>query len=122
MPSRRKSTIKIDSIESLQSLMQESYKDSCSLINDVSNVIEKLENEHKPQDLDDMTKVAKEKVNALKLKESAIKLKLEISKIQNDVIKHKGSVKSVLDEYSEMDGDPLTEFDLIRERLKNDKK
>jgi hypothetical protein len=39
-----------------------------------------------PVDVDDITKIAKGKVDALKIKDSAIKIKLEIAKLQNDII------------------------------------
>lgn len=121
MPKRKKTSIKLNSVESLQSLMQESYRDSCSLMNDVGNVIEKLENDHKPENVDDLAKITKEKVNALKLKESAIKLKLQINQLQNDFIKHNGEIKNMNQEYDEMVDDPLSIMDEIRDGFKNKK-
>ena len=53
-----------------------------------------------PEDVDDLTKIAKEKTNALKVKDSAIKIKLEIAKLQNDIIKHSGDAEAAMNERS----------------------
>lgn len=118
MPKRKNTIVKLNSVESLQSLMQESYRDSCSLINDALNIVENLENDQKIENVDDLTKISKEKINALKLKENAIKLKLQINTLQNDFLKHSGNIKDMSDEYSDMDDDPLTAMDEIRKNHK----
>ncbi|NIQ16172.1 MAG: hypothetical protein GTO02_17800 [Candidatus Dadabacteria bacterium] len=41
--------------------------------------------------MDDYTKLAKEKSNAMKIKESGVKAKLEVSRLLGDIIKHNGN-------------------------------
>lgn len=92
---RKKQQIKVNNLESLQSLMQEIYNDSCTQINDVQRNITELSTSSSPETTADIALVAKEKTNALKVKDSAIKIKLEVSKLLNDVIKHNGSFEEV---------------------------
>jgi hypothetical protein len=71
-------------------------------------------------DVDDHTKVAKEKGGLLKIKDSAIRIKLEIAKLQNDILKNKGDVGSAVSERSNGSAS-LSDFKTIREMLKNEK-
>ena len=50
------------------------------------------------EDVDDLTKIAKSKTDALKVKDSAMKVKLELAKIQNDSIKNNGDVSAAVSE------------------------
>lgn len=90
---KRKQSIKVNNTDSLQGLMQETYNDACGQIIDTQKVINELSLSMIPEDIDDLTKVAREKTNALKLKDAAIKIKLEIGKLMNDIIKHNGSIE-----------------------------
>ena len=92
MPRKKKQDIKVNSNDSLEGLMQEVYNDSCKQIKEAQVTINEMSNAAKPEDVDDLTKIAKEKINAQKIKESAIKIKLEVAKLQSDIIKHHGNV------------------------------
>ena len=117
MPRKKKQDVKTNDIDSLEGLMQETYNDACTNINDAQKTINELVNSVKPEDVDDATKIAKEKTSALKVKDSAIRIKLEIAKLQNDIIKHKGDAESALNERS---GGNITldDFSKVRDMLK----
>lgn len=99
--------------------MQETYNDACLQISDAQKTINELASSVTPVDVDDHTKVAKEKGGLLKIKDSAIRIKLEIAKLQNDIIKNKGDVDSAVSERSQGSAS-LSDFKSIREMLKNE--
>jgi len=117
MPRKKKQDVKTNDVDSLEGLMQETYNDACANINDAQKTINELVNSVKAEDVDDATKIAKEKSNALKIKDSAIRIKLEIAKLQNDIIKHKGDAESALNERS---GGNITldDFSKVRDMIK----
>jgi hypothetical protein len=100
MPRKKKQQIKVNNQISLEGLLQETYNDACSNIKDAQTTINEMSNAAEPVDIDDLTKLAKGKVDALKVKESSIKIKLEIAKLQNDTIKHSGNVADVINKGS----------------------
>ena len=118
MRKNRKQSIKTNNIDSLEGLIQETYNDACANINDAQKTINELVNSVRPEDVDDATKIAKEKNNALKVKDSAIRIKLEIAKLQNDIIKQNGSADEVINDKS---GGNVTldDFSKVRELIKN---
>ena len=124
MPRKRKHVIKIDNIESLQSLMQEVYHDACGQIQDAQNVINVISSGSTPVDVDDYTKIAKSKTDALKIKDSAIKLKLDVGRLQNDVIKNNGELPEAVTKANESAGggaslDTFSKLRKMAEELKN---
>jgi hypothetical protein len=118
MRKNRKQSIKTNNIDSLEGLIQETYNDACANINDAQKTINELVNSVRPEDVDDATKIAKEKNNALKVKDSAIRIKLEIAKLQNDIIKHNGNASEAINDKS---GGNVTldDFSKVRELIKN---
>ena len=100
MPRKKKQQIKVNNQESLEGLLQETYNDACSNINDAQKTMNEMANSADPVDIDDLTKISKGKVDALKVKESAIKIKLEIAKLQNDTIKHSGNLNEAVNNQS----------------------
>ena len=120
MPRKRKQDIKINNTSSLEGLLQETYNDACLQINDAQSTINELSVSAIPQDVDEMTKIAKEKGGLLKIKDSAIRIKLELAKLQSDIIKNSGDAESAISERT--DGKvSVDDFKSIREMLKNDK-
>lgn len=117
MPRKKKQDVKTNDVDSLEGLMQETYNDACANINDAQKTINELVNSVRAEDVDDATKIAKEKSNALKIKDSAIRIKLEIAKLQNDIIKHKGDAESALNERS-AGNITLDDFSKVREMIK----
>ena len=123
MPRKRKQDIKVNNNDSLEGLMQETYNDACLQISDSQKTINELvtSTPMTPLDVDDLTKIAKEKGGLLKIKDSAIRIKLELAKLQSDIIKNRGDVESAITERSNGSAS-LTDFASIREMLKKDNK
>jgi hypothetical protein len=120
MPRKKKQDVKVNNTDSLEGLMQETYNDACVQISDAQKTINELATSATPLDVDDHTKIAKEKGGLLKIKDSAIRIKLEIAKLQNDILKNKGDVDSAVSERSNGSAS-LSDFKTIREMLKNEK-
>ena len=118
MPRKKKQDVKVNNTESLEGLMQETYNDACLQINDAQKTINELSASATPADVDDLTKIAKEKAGLLKVKDSAIRVKLELAKLQSDIIKSRGDVDSAISERSN-GAASLSDFKSIREMLKN---
>jgi len=120
MPRKKKQDIKINNTSSLEGLIQEVYNDACLQINESQTTINELANAAQPADVDDLTKIAKEKGGLLKIKDSAIKIKLEVAKLQSDIIKSSGDAQAAINERSNGSAS-LTDFKSIRDMLKKDK-
>jgi hypothetical protein len=120
MPRKKKTDVKVNDNSSLENLMQETYNDACLQINDAQKTINELAASATPTDVDDLTKIAKEKGNLLKIKDSSIRIKLEIAKLQSDIIKNRGDIDSAVSERSSGSAS-LSDFKSIREMLKNEK-
>lgn len=117
MPRKKKQEVKINNVDSLEGLCQEAYNDACAQINDAQRTINEMVNSANPVDVDDITKIAKGKVDALKIKDSAIKIKLEIAKLQNDIIKNNGDAEAAVKERSS-GSVTLDDFSKVREMIK----
>ncbi len=120
MPRKRKQDVKVNNNESLEGLMQETYNDACLQITDSQKVINELSTTVIPDNIDDLTKIVKEKGGLLKIKDSAIRIKLELAKLQSDIIKNRGDAESAITERSNGSAS-ITDFKSIREMLKHDK-
>lgn len=118
MGRHKKQKIKTSDVNSLEGLIQETYNDACANIVDAQKTINELVNSVRPEDVDDATKIAKEKNNALKVKDSAIRIKLEIAKLQTDIIKHKNKAEE--DDTTDKSGGNITleDFSKVRELIK----
>jgi uncharacterized alpha/beta hydrolase family protein len=117
MARKRKHDVKVNDNESLEGLMQETYNDACLQITDVQRTINELSVAADPEGVDDLTKIAKEKGNLLKVKDSAIRVKLEIAKLQSDIIKNRGDADAAISQRT--DGKvSLNDFKSIRELIK----
>jgi len=100
VPRKKKQQIKTNNNDSLEGLLQETYNDACANISDAQKNINIMDKSAEPEDVDDLTKIAKGKNDSLKIKESAIKIKLEIAKLQSDIIKHSGNASDAINEKS----------------------
>ncbi len=118
MPRKKKQEVKVNSTASLEGLLQETYNDACLQINEAQIGINELANAATPTDVDDYTKIAKEKSNFLKVKDSAIRIKLELAKVQSDIIKHNGNAQSGIEEKTHGET-TFDDFSAIRNMLKN---
>jgi len=117
MPRKKKQEVKVNNTDSLEGLMQETYNDACLQITDAQKTINELAASATPEDVDDLTKIAKEKGGLLKIKDSAIRIKLEIAKLQSDIIKNRGDAQAAISERSNGSAS-LDDFRTIREMLK----
>lgn len=122
MQRRKTKMVKLNDPIALEKLLQESYTDVCSLISETGIIIHDINVNGQPVDSDDLAKLTKEKINALKVRDSAIKAKLDISKIMNDVIKYNGESVSanVMDDQINSGGVTSDAFDEIRKMLENE--
>jgi hypothetical protein len=120
MPRKRKADVKVNNTSSLESLMQETYNDACLQINDAQKTINELSASANPTDVDDLTKIAKEKAGLLKVKDSAIRVKLELAKLQSDILKNSGDVDATINQRSNGSAS-LNDFKSIRDMIKNNK-
>jgi DNA-binding protein YbaB len=118
MPRKKKQEVRINSTDSLEGLCQEAYNDACAQINDAQRTINEMTSSANPVDVDDLTKLAKGKVDALKIKDSAIKIKLEIAKLQNDILKNNGDADAAIKDRSNGTVS-LDDFSKVREMIKN---
>ena len=119
MGRKRKQDIKINNNNSLEGLLQETYNDACLQIIDTQTSINELKTGTNPVDVDDVTKIAKEKSNLLKVKDSAIRIKLELAKLQSDIIKHQGNAEAAFQDRGHTQAS-LDDFKSLREILKKD--
>jgi hypothetical protein len=119
MPRKKKQDVKVNDVDSLEGLMQETYNDACLQINDAQRTINELTTSAIPQDVEDVTKIAKEKGGLLKVKDSAIRIKLELAKLQSDIIKNRGDANAAIQERSDGKAS-LDDFKSIRQMLMAD--
>lgn len=120
MPRKKKQEVKVNDVESLEGLMQETYNDACLQINDAQRTINELSTSATPQDVEDLTKIAKEKGGLLKVKDSAIRIKLELAKLQSDILKNRGDAEAAIQERTDGKAS-LDDFKSIRQMLMGDK-
>jgi len=118
MPRKRKQVVKVNNITSLEGVLQEVYNEACGNIRDAQGIVNELTNGTVPEDVDDHTKIAKAKTDAIKEKTTNIKVKLEIAKLQNDSVKHAGDIQATLNEAS--DGEvSIDDFTAVRKMIKD---
>lgn len=126
MPRKKKQDIKINDNTSLEGLLQETYNDACLQISDSQKGINELTSttntpaNGESNDVDDITKVYKERGNLLKIKDSAIRIKLEVAKLQSDIIKHSGNAEKAINERSGGTAS-INDFKTIRDLMKKNK-
>jgi len=116
VPRRKKTKLKLNDIDSLTYLMQETYNDACNQQIDAQRAINEMVHAAQPEDVADITSIAREKANLLKIKDSAIKIKLELSKLKSEIIKQNG-----IPEESSTNTNSVTleDFKTLRDKLKN---
>jgi len=115
----KKQKIEINDNDSLQGMMQEVYNNACSQIQDAQKIINEVGAAAMPDDIDDITKIAKAKTEALKVKDSAIKIKLNVGQLQNEIIKHSGNIIEAVNSNPEVV--EAQTFDEIRRMVKEKK-
>jgi len=114
MSRKKKSKITLNSIENLETIMQEVYTDANVQINDANRAINELSNSTTPEDVSDYTMIAKEKGNLLKIKDSATKIKLDLAKLEAEILKNQVEPEEVAKVFS---APSKADFKSIRELI-----
>jgi len=117
MPRKKKYKVKLNNVENLESLMQEVYNDSNAQINEAQKVINEMTNSVETEDVNEMASITREKANLLKIKDSSIKIKLDLAKLENEVIKHNGSIDKGLESHIGESANP-SDFKAVRDLIK----
>lgn len=122
MPRPKKAQIEVNSKKSLTELMQEAYNDANNQINQTQNVINNLSSWESPENdkADDVAKINKEKVNALKVRDSAIRIKTDLARLQSEIIKHEGNKEAALDDAENSNVSEI-DFKKLREAVNKEK-
>ena len=117
MPRKQKQKIKVYDSAALEGLMQEVYNDACNGLKDAQAIINEIKKSTKAEDVDEVTRIAKELINAGKQKTDNVKIKLEVAKLQYDSLKQGGDAgKAMEGRYGDKVGE--NDFDAVRELIK----
>lgn len=124
MRRKKNKTIRLNDLPALENLIQEVYTDANNQIVEVNTILTQLDTQAQANDVDDLTKIVKEKTNALKLKDSATRIKLDASKLMNEIIKNSGdnSEQSVLAGNGNVEFANDDAFDEIRRMIEEEEK
>lgn len=100
MDNKKKYTVKLNNLDKIEQLLQETYDLACQQYNTIQQEINKIANSTiiKDLDIDGKEKYAKAINNYISLQQKAIGQKLDIAKLMSEVLKSGGDVKKVLDE------------------------
>lgn len=95
----KKYSVKVNSIDKLEQLLQETYNLACQQYITLQNEINKMANSTviNNLDIDGKDKYAKIISNYTELQQKSIKQKYDIAKLLAEVLKHKGDVNSAID-------------------------
>lgn len=100
----RKLQIRLNSIEKIEQLLQESYDLTCKQINDIQNEMNKLSNSCNLADvtIEEKTKYAKAMNDFIGSREKAITKKFDIAKLMAEIVKHNGDINDTLNDKNAM--------------------
>ena len=100
----RKLQIRLNSIEKIEQLLQESYDLTCKQINDIQNEMNKLSNSCNLADvtIEEKTKYAKAMNDFIGSREKAITKKFDIAKLMAEIVKHNGDINETLNDKNAM--------------------
>ena len=103
-PKKRSFTVKLNSNDKIEQLLQETYNQSCQQYKAIQDEINKLSSAtvFKDLDIDGKEKYGKIMNNYLTLQQKAIGQKYDIAKLMAEVVKHGGDVKSALEGAKQM--------------------
>lgn len=115
--------LKLNSIEKIEELLQESYNESNKMVNEIQEQMNKLSSSVSlnQEPMDAKAKYSKAMNDFLSNKEKAISRKLDIAKLMSEILKFNGNMKAVIQE-SEMDWDAFkdTLYDTNQNEETND--
>lgn len=97
-------SVKLNSTEKIEELLQEIYDQACRQLNEINNEMSKLiNNTNLGEDgtsMEDKAKYAKAIHDYVGDKDRAIKSKLDIAKFMGEVLKYKGNISEALNDPS----------------------
>jgi len=110
--------VKLNSVEKVESILQEVYDDSMRQLVLIQNKINDLEQSTSLSDesIDMKAKYAKAIHDYITDKEKAIGRKLEVSKLMSEILKQNGDVEKVISE-SDIIGNLDDAFNMAREKM-----
>jgi hypothetical protein len=114
----KKYKVKLNSVEKVEDLLQETYDLACYQYNEAHNEMNKLSQSTRLSEeiIDGKVKYAKAMHDYLNDKDKAIGRKIEIAKLMTEVIKHGGDVEKTLND-TEIEKTGAINLDKIREAM-----
>lgn len=99
MPTNRKYSVKLNNVDKIEQLLQETYDLACQQHNSIQNEINKIMNTTVVNDLDidGKEKYGKIMKEYFTLQQKAIAIKMDIAKLMSEIVKNKGNVKDALE-------------------------
>jgi hypothetical protein len=99
METKKKYTVKLNNIDKIEQLLQETYNLACQQYTQIQTEINKIANTTKLNelDIDGKEKYGKIMNNYIALQQKAITQKFDIAKLMSEIVKHNGDIKGALD-------------------------
>lgn len=99
---KKRYKVKLNSVEKIEELLQETYDESCRLINQIQGEIDKLQSNVnlgvEGVSIDEKVKYAKAANDFMNAKKKAIDSKFEIAKFMGELAKHGGDLNGALND------------------------
>lgn len=115
--------VKVNSIEKIEELLQESYDYSQKLINEIQNEMNKLSQSTVLSQIgpDEKAKYAKSMHDFITDKNKAISMKIDISKLLSDILKYNGDVNKAINDNVLSKSSSSLNLDEIRQMISKGK-
>ena len=99
MEAKKKYTVKVNNIDKVEQLLQETYNLACQQYTQIQDEINKVANTTKLKelDIDGKEKYGKVMSNYISLQQKSINQKFDIAKLMAEIIKHNGDINGSLD-------------------------
>ena len=98
MADKKKYTVKLNNIDKIEQLLQETYNLACQQFTQIQGEINKIANTTilKDLDIDGKEKYGKIMNNYISLQQKSIPQKFDIAKLMSEIIKHNGDIDGAL--------------------------
>ena len=98
MADKKKYTVKLNNIDKIEQLLQETYNLACQQFTQIQGEINKISNTTilKDLDIDGKEKYGKIMNNYISLQQKSITQKFDIAKLMSEIIKHHGDIDGAL--------------------------
>lgn len=98
MADKKKYTVKLNNIDKIEQLLQETYNLACQQFTQIQGEINKISNTTilKDLDIDGKEKYGKIMNNYISLQQKSITQKFDIAKLMSEIIKHNGDIDGAL--------------------------